>query len=93
MGWTADSVIAHREWQPGKPDPSGPGFPSMAEFRRRVQAYIDNPPNAKKFHTVQAGDTFWGIGRKYGVSVEDLVRLNPQVSPSLIHPGDQIRVK
>jgi len=93
MKWSADSVIAHKEWQPGKVDPRGPGFPSMEEFRRRVQAYIDNPPNTKQYHEVQAGDTFWGISRKYGISVEALVALNPSVSPSLIHPGDKIRVK
>lgn len=93
MGWTADSVIAHKEWQPGKPDPSGPGFPSMAEFRRRVQAYIDNPPQDKQYHTVAAGETFWAISKRYGTTVEKLIALNPEVSPSLIHPGDKIRVK
>ena len=40
-GWSAKSVIAHKEWQPGKIDPRGPGFPSMQEFRKRVQAVID----------------------------------------------------
>lgn len=93
MGWTSDSIIGHKEWQPGKVDPRGPGMPSMAEFRRRAQEYITTPPNTKQYHTVAAGDTFWGISRHYGVSVEKLVQLNPNVSPSLIHPGDQIRVK
>lgn len=30
------SVIGHREWQPGKIDPSGPGFPGMGAVRGRV---------------------------------------------------------
>ncbi|MDX2705806.1 N-acetylmuramoyl-L-alanine amidase [Streptomyces sp. PA03-6a] len=32
-GWHAPSVIGHKEWQPGKPDPTGI---DMAEFRARV---------------------------------------------------------
>jgi hypothetical protein len=38
-GWgkTGDtSVIGHLEWQPGKIDPKGPGFPGMDEIRKRV---------------------------------------------------------
>lgn len=32
-GWTAPSVIAHKEWQPGKPDPRGI---DMDDFRAKV---------------------------------------------------------
>jgi hypothetical protein len=48
-GWSERSVIAHKEWQPGKPDPSGPGFPSMAEFRTVVGELLepDQKPPAK----------------------------------------------
>lgn len=31
------SVIGHKEWQPGKIDPRGPGFPGMPKIRARVQ--------------------------------------------------------
>jgi hypothetical protein len=46
-GWSAKSVIAHKEWQPGKPDPSGPGFPTMDEFRARAAAIIEGTPTPK----------------------------------------------
>lgn len=36
QGWTAKSVIGHKEWQPGKPDPSLP----MDAFRGRVARYL-----------------------------------------------------
>ncbi len=39
-GWSAKSIIAHSEWQPGKIDPRGPGFPDMKEFRARIQARL-----------------------------------------------------
>lgn len=42
-GWKAESVIGHSEWQPGKIDPLGPGFPGMAEFRRLVAARLAGP--------------------------------------------------
>lgn len=32
-GWGQERSLAHKEWQLGKIDPRGPGFPSMASFR------------------------------------------------------------
>ncbi|WP_406200027.1 peptidoglycan-binding protein [Kitasatospora sp. NBC_01560] len=40
-GWSARSVIAHREWQPGKPDPAGI---DMDQFRARVAAVLGGGP-------------------------------------------------
>ncbi|QAX92782.1 endolysin [Streptomyces phage Austintatious] len=40
-GWGARSVIGHREWQPGKPDPVGFTMDSM---RDRVDARLDDKP-------------------------------------------------
>jgi hypothetical protein len=42
-GWGAQgvtSVIGHKEWQLGKIDPKGPGFPGMDEIRQRVAERI-----------------------------------------------------
>jgi hypothetical protein len=36
-GWTEKSSIAHREWSSDKPDPAGPGMPSMPAFRARIK--------------------------------------------------------
>ncbi|MER6086843.1 peptidoglycan-binding protein [Streptomyces bluensis] len=38
-GWNEHSVIGHKEWQPGKPDP---GSIDMDDFRGRVARYIKN---------------------------------------------------
>lgn len=43
-GWTANSIIGHKEWQPGKIDPHGPvegqGMFSMETFRKDVSARL-----------------------------------------------------
>lgn len=37
----------------------------------------------KKYHTVKKGDTYWGIGKKYGVSVSQLLKFNKWPAKSL----------
>jgi LysM repeat protein len=46
-----------------------------------------------KYHQVLSGETLYGIGQKYNLSLEELLRLNPSLSRrSSIHPGQQIRI-
>ena len=46
------------------------------------------------YHTVIVGETLWSISLLYGTTVENLVKLNPQIkNPNLIYPGEQVRVK
>lgn len=40
-GWTAKSVLAHKEWQPGKIDPTF----DMDDFRDRVQRILEGKPS------------------------------------------------
>lgn len=51
-GWGPRSTIGHLEWQPGKIDPRGPGWPGMDTARARIGAYIkegfDPKPSAPK---------------------------------------------
>lgn len=51
-----------------------------------------NPVLQNNYYTVQRGDTLWGIARKYGVTVQYLVRLNGIRNPNLIYPGQLIKV-
>ena len=50
-------------------------------------------PGAKRFYTVQTGDTFNAIAAKTGVSVAELERLNPGVSSNALQVGQKLRVK
>lgn len=43
-------------------------------------------------YTVKSGDTLWNIGKRYGVSVEDLVRWNGVENPNFIYVGEKIRI-
>ena len=46
------------------------------------------------YHRVVKGDTLWALAGKYGVSLEELVALNPQIkNPNLIYIGDEVRVR
>lgn len=42
-------------------------------------------------YTVKQGDTLWKIAQNAGISLTELINLNPQIdNPNLIYPGDQI---
>ena len=44
-------------------------------------------------YTVRKGDTLWGIAKRYGVALTDLIAANPQIkNPNLIYPGDRVKL-
>ena len=44
-------------------------------------------------HTVRQGETLWGIARDYGLSLTELIALNPQIkNPNLILAGEEVRL-
>ncbi len=45
-----------------------------------------------RYHLVQPGQTLYRISRKYGISVEELCRLNNINTNHLIHPGQKLLV-
>ena len=52
------------------------------------------PSSAPRYHRVVKGDTLWALARTYGLSLSELVALNPQIkNPNLIYVGDEVRVK
>ena len=71
-GWSAKSVIAHKEWQPGKIDPRGI---EMDELRSRIGKQLDTEarvpeqkpkpaPKPKPSYAPYPGRTFFKKGRK-----------------------------
>ena len=50
-------------------------------------------PDGAIVHVVQAGDTLFGIARQYGVSLDDLYRLNHLTPASIIELGQTLIVK
>lgn len=47
----------------------------------------------KSYYIVNAGNTLWGIARRYNTTVANLVRLNGIKNPNLIYVGEKIRIK
>ena len=57
-----------------------------------VLDYIDYVPNIdSNLYVVKNGDTLWSIARKYGISVDELKRLNG-LSSNLLSVGQSLRV-
>lgn len=48
---------------------------------------------AQKTHTVVKGDTPYNISKKYGISVDELLKLNPKVKDGKLTLGDVVNVK
>lgn len=74
---------------------------SMDSFRAEVLALVKGEggsgeapekPDSADSYTIQAGDTLFAIAKKYGTTVEKLVRLNGLENPNLIRVGQVLKV-
>jgi LysM repeat protein len=77
---------------------SGSGGPTSTQAVTRptptTTAHRTRPrTSAKRFYTVQTGDTFNAIAAKTGISVAELERLNPGVSSNALQVGQKLRVQ
>src|SRR5699024_2112795 len=43
-------------------------------------------------YTIKAGDTFYLIARRYGISLDELLRANPKVDPDRLYVGQIVCV-
>jgi LysM repeat protein len=47
---------------------------------------------AARYHVVSSADTLYTIGERYGVSVEELIRINKLGAKGIINPGQKLRI-
>lgn len=72
-----------------------------AEFKEKVRRFVTKAEDRKtspqtvsrKVHEVQPGETLWNIAQRYGMSVDEIVRLNRLNPSDAIYPGQKILVK
>jgi LysM repeat protein len=51
------------------------------------------PRPRRTFYTVKVGDTLGGIAETTGLTVEDLLELNPDLDPQALVSGQRIRLR
>jgi LysM domain len=61
--------------------------------RERVEQTKEQPAIEGETYVVVAGDTFSGIAAKAGISEAKLERLNPDVDPATLNPGQTIKLR
>jgi LysM repeat protein len=49
-------------------------------------------PRKRQVYRVRRGDTLESIAEKFDTTVDDLLRLNPDIDPLALSPGQRIRV-
>ncbi len=52
----------------------------------------DAAPAKRRTYTVRTGETLSDIAERFDTTVTELVRLNPDLDPDAIQPGQRIRV-
>jgi LysM repeat protein len=66
--------------------------PAPAELPPQKKARFTKKRSSAAYHEVKAGDTLYGISRKYGVTIEDLIRWNNLSSKAVLQPGQKIKI-
>jgi len=64
----------------------------QATPERVVPASSGTPSGSVKYHTVRSGETLWAIAKKYGVSIDQIKRLNNMRSDN-ISVGQRLKIQ
>ncbi len=92
QGETASQTASQTGSQMGSQTGSGSGTQGGSIVQ--VQSQSKSAASTAVWHTVKKGETLWGISKKYGVALVEVIALNPQIkNPNLIYPGEKVRVK
>lgn len=86
--------FAFWEQLPGKDETLTEIIPPKGEEQKTPTSGGGDGQDGIHTHTVVKGESLWGIAAKYGLSLQTLIHLNPQIkNPNLIYPGENVKVK
>ena len=58
------------------------------------EAACDEEMNGQRFYELREGQTLWTVSNAYGLSMTELLRLNPQIAkPNEVQSGTRVRVR
>ena len=60
--------------------------------QKEKAAASSGAPSGKKIHTVQKGETIYGISKKFGIKPDDLRKLNNLGAEDTVKPGQKLVV-
>lgn len=87
----APTAKAGGEWDGGLANLVQSAVDSVSDGFRN--GYKESPQQASEQYIVQSGDTLSGVAQKYGLSVEQLALINPQIKDiDKIWPGESVNV-
>ena len=89
--------VTDRRWPVSEPAPiPQPTPPAPSPHPTTFASVQPEPIRARPettFYTVQPGDTLFGIARRHGLSVDELLRMNPQiVNPDSLYADQELTV-
>ena len=67
-----------------------PAAPSPTKAQKAATS--PQPSPEVRYHKVRAGETVYSIARRYGLTVDELMRLNKLTPEAVLHPGDKLVV-
>ncbi|HCO18520.1 MAG TPA: peptidase M23 [Tissierellales bacterium] len=72
-----------------------PYLPAVVDEEPAIEAVQTAEPEPQKepaTHTIQSGENFWTIAKKYDLSAMELMKANPELNPDRLKPGDIVKL-
>jgi LysM repeat protein len=66
--------------------------PFTLEAQKEIQVSVDKDEKIYLHHKVQAGETFFGISRIFGIGLNEIIQQNYALSRAGLSPGDELRI-
>lgn len=69
-----------------------PADPNEEMDSTQAEVIVPEPEKELATHTIQAGENFWTIAKKYDLSAMDLMKINSDLNPDRLKPGDVVKL-